>query len=536
MAEEDHGHPRCDHVPVDTEKSGSATGGAGTELVDSFITATIAQLDPAYQRLVDALWNEAEGPTALAAAAVPALVARLDQVDDDRSGHLAILLGLLAEAGRHGPAAEAAGAVRQGLDCYLQLWQRSEPGGPLSLALLYLLAHFPGDRGRILPVAAQQGLAVDDLSRLDRALQHLDPDHLVLGRVFPFPAAWTLDESERELDRAWVASLTPSKVRESWTKDTRTVLGHLGAKAYWAVRNRSPVTIVPGPVPHPPEAAPEAPAEPRADLFGRHAAALRCPRCGEPLRFRDDGVRCVASCGAPYPLTGGILDLSRSVPTDVGVNADLLMKLSETPRMGRFYESMARPAFLRLSGANWGGLVTPDDEREFVATHTRPVAGPVLDLAAGAGTWTAMLAEAVGGDRVIALDMARPMLTALRRRLPEVPAVRANAVELPLACASLGAVNCWNSLQAFPDGAATAIAEVGRCLRPGGSLTLMTFRRPPDPIYRHFVSCHHFPQHPEGLRLFDLDTLKGWLGKAGLAVRHEAYPGNFVLISAERTS
>jgi SAM-dependent methyltransferase len=519
---------------MDSQMDAPVADPAVAALVERFTSAASDQLDPAYQELVSALWQEG-GLTPLARGAAGELVARLPALDEVRQGQLAILLGLLTEAAKPDTGAELVAAIRRGVSSYLRLWERATPGRPLWHALLYLLAHFPDDREPILAVAADRRLDPDDLSRLDRALQHFDPVQPVIGRVFPAPSVWALDQAEREFDQAWIAALPSVKRLESWLKDTRTVLGHLGAKAYWAVRHRAPVAVVPtvaGPGQVPAPAAAAGPAA-GAELFRSGAAALRCPACHAPLRLEPDPVGC-PGCSARYRLAGGILDLSQPLPSQVGVDTDLLMKLSEMPSMGRFYEQQARPAFLRVSGSNWGGLVTPADERDYLARHTRPVAGPVLDLGAGAGTWTAMLAEVVGAERVIALDMALPMLTALRQRLPAVPAVRATARDLPFADASLGAVNCWNALQAFPDDAPAAIAEIGRCLRPGGTLTLLTYQQSPDPVYRHFVSSHHFPQHQAGLRLFDLAQLRDWLAGAGLAVRHQEYPGTFVVLTAVR--
>ena len=93
---------------------------------------------------------------------------------------------------------------------------------------------------------------------------------------------------------------------------------------------------------------------------------------------------------------------------------------------------------------------------------------------------------------------------------------------------------CWNALQAFYADAGAAIAEVSRVLRPGGTFTLMTFRRSDDPVYGYFQSAHRFPQHQGGLQLFDLDRLRGWLADAGLTVREESGPGTFVFITAVR--
>jgi SAM-dependent methyltransferase len=513
----------------------STTNPAVAELVKSFSEAAPDDLDAEYGRLVRALWKDGT-LTDRALPAVPGLVARLETVGEDRKARLIVLLGLLAEAEYPITDGAVTTAVRQGLDLYLALLRRSEGGQPLALAVLYLLSHLPGDRDRIREAVAGMALPAEDVTRLDRALEELDPDHPDLGRVWPAPSVWALDESEREFDQRWITDLSPEQVIANWENDTRTVLGYSGAKAYWAACNGAPKAVSDALADH--DVAIAAPTGPRLDLFRRHAGAFRCPGCGGGLDFGEADVRC-AACSLVYPVANGILDLTASA-SDTGaeasdqVTADLLQKLAEMPSMGRYYEAVLRPAFLRMAGGNWGGAVAPSDEDRYIAEHIHPVDGPVLDLAAGAGRWTATVARTVGTDRLIALDMGLPMLTVTRSRLPEVPAVLASALSLPFGDSTLGAVNCWNALQAFPEEAATAIAEVGRCLRPGGTFTMMTFRFDDDPIARYFQAAHHFPSRPEGMLLFELAEIRQWLASAGMTVRDESGPGSFVFVTAER--
>jgi SAM-dependent methyltransferase len=500
------------------------------DLIDSYVTARPAERDAAYRDLVHAVWREGR-LTDLAAGAVPALLEQLDQVDDQRRGQLVVLLGLLVEADDPATDAEVTGAVRKGLDQFLELWSASSKDRPLFFALQYLLGHFAEDRERVLAVAGGLDLEEDDLSRLDRALQELDPDRPDLGRAFPSPSVWAFDDSEREFVDAWIKTLTPTQVVQSWRRDTSTVLGHLGAKAHWAVTNDQT------PQPWASDSIPprrSVPADADAPLFTERGAVIRCPDCTSPLTFDQDGARC-QRCVIRYPIAGGILNLTAGVRADSeGPPADFLFKFAEIPSLGFFYEAYARPNFLRLCGSNWDGAVTPADEDAYIVEHVSPVDGPVLDLAAGAGRWTETLAGAVGADRVIALDLSVSLLTTLRGRLPDIPAIVASGSQLPFEDASLGAALCWNALQAFPQDAPAAIKEVGRCLRPGGTFTILTFRNSTDPIYRHFVASHHFPQHSSGLHLFELDDVRSWLHAAGLTIRAESGPGTFVFITAER--
>jgi SAM-dependent methyltransferase len=503
---------------------------AAVGLAEAFVRTAPDDVPAAFRALVDALWDDGVA-SADALAAVPSIVAALERAGTDRKGHLAILLGLLAETDYPDLDGELTRAVRAHLDLYLDLLGTEGIGTPLTLALLYLLSHFPGDRERVLAVASVLGLQAEDLSRLDRSLSTLDVSRPDLGRVWPSPSAWTLNADERAFDQSWIKELTPQQLAANWENDTRTVLGCTGARAYWAVCHGEPRNLPEAPLPESRDvSAPVA----DAALFARHLGALRCPACRGSLASHDGVARC-ADCAARYPVAGGILDLTAPATEQQGdASADFLEKLSRVPSMGLFYEAVARPAFLRVSGSNWGGAVTPQDEDRYIADHVRPVDGPVLDLGAGAGRWTAVIAETVGAERLIALDSALPMLNVLRGRLPEVPSVLASAAELPFDDASLGAVVCWNALQAFYADAGAAIAEVSRVLRPGGTFTLMTFRRSDDPVYGYFQSAHRFPQHQGGLQLFDLDRLRRWLADAGLTVREESGPGTFVFITAVR--
>ena len=505
------------------------------ELLTAYRAAEPAQRDTAFRQLVDALWVHGY-LTDLALPAVPSLIDALGELDDDRRGRLVVLLGLLAEAEYPALDGPVSGAVRAGLTTYLDLLRTTAYPRPLSLALLYLVSHFPADRDRVLAAAAGLDLSEQDQSRLERLLSTLDAASPAIGRVWPAPVVWTLTEEERAFDRNWIGALTPEQVVANWENDTRTVYGFSGAQAYWAVRHGdvAPIEELPaGPVPD------ATPVGADTGIFTPHASVLRCPACDSRLDFQPGRVRC-GECATTYPVANGVLNLTGGVSEDAeaadDVTADLLSKLAEMPSMGLYYESVLRPAYLQIAGANWGGEVTLADEHRYIGSHIEPVEGPVLDLAAGAGSWTEVIARTVGTERLIALDMGLPMLSVLRARLPEVPAVQASALDLPFADASLGAVICWNALQAFPDDAATAIAEVGRCLKPGGTFTMMTFVWDEDPITRHFQASHYFPSRPEGMLLFEVDEITKRMADAGMTVRADSGPVSFLFLTAERDS
>ncbi|MEU5404200.1 class I SAM-dependent methyltransferase [Streptomyces sp. NPDC005963] len=483
--------------------------------VRSALTAFTSEEGPragdAFRRLVTTVWNHGTAePTA--AASVPDLVAALGTATARHRPLLAILLGLLAETG--GDEGGTRAAVHGGLDRYLALVDDARTDQPLAAALLYLLGHFPQDRDTILGAVRELPVAESDLSRLDRRLSPLDPLDPQLGRTWPSPVDWELSEEERALDLAWVRELPGDQVAALWENDSRSLLAYAGAKALWAAEHGwsayqpDPSLTLP----------PAGRAEQRANPVSAHADALRCPACRGRLEFRVDGAHCTGTCGADGPLVEGVLDLSGGVG-----NGTAAMARNVPLR----YDNALRPAFLRLMGTNWAGVVPVPDEDRYLEDRVRPVDGPVLDLAAGTGRWTWVLAEQLGAERVIALDLSPAMLKRLREVLPEVSTVRGSAVSLPFDDSSLGAVNCWNALQALPD-AGEAIAEVGRCLRPGGTFTLMTFRPAEDPLYRYFQTL------PRGVIVFEPEAVRELLEKAGMTVVDLSGEGSFLFITAVR--
>ncbi|HST48817.1 methyltransferase domain-containing protein [Jatrophihabitans sp.] len=505
-------------------------------LLDAFTGAPPERQVAEFLRLTEAVWHDGT-VTDAAAAAVADLRAALDQAPAEQQGYLLVLLGLLVEAEYPETGGVIYTAVRDGMERYLDLARGLTGDEPLTFAALYLLGHFPADRDRILAAVKGIRLAPDDRTRLDRCLQELNYDDPDIGRSWPSPWDWGITEQEREYDRKWIAALSREQITRTWEWDTRSVWAYMGAKAYWAVQHGMPTDAVEDVSPEEVTAGSAQELPPSA--YSQHLDALRCPQCGGRFEAAANRLSC-QNCGAEYSVSRGVLDLSqRTRPgtslseTPEDVKKDVLQAAAAISGIGFHYENGMRPSFLRVMGMNWNGAVAPADEDAYLATHSGSPAGTLLDVGAGAGRWTSVLAEAVGPEHVLALDLSEAVLLDLRTRLPQVPAVRASAVELPFADASLDGINCWNALQALPD-AEQALREIGRCLRPGGLLTMMTFVWAPDPVYRHFQHSHHFPARPDGFPLFELADVRAWLDRAGLAVRHEDTSGTFFFVTAER--
>jgi len=257
----------------------------------------------------------------------------------------------------------------------------------------------------------------------------------------------------------------------------------------------------------------------------RHAGSFGCPACRGRLEEHDGALAC-PQCRASYNDAAGYLDFAPAVVMKSGLGPFYLQDPLHVPR----YESVTRAAFLNIMGQNWRGALCADDEDAYIREHLDPVGGPVLDVGCGAGRWTRTVCEHVGLDRVIGLDLSAAMLAAAGAALPGLCLVRASVLRLPFPDAVLGAVNCSNALQLFPD-PHLAIAEIGRCLRPGGCFTAFTFRQASRPAYRYFQLRH---EATFNVRSFSPADIATWLDAAGMDLTDLTGPVGTMLFTARK--
>jgi ubiquinone/menaquinone biosynthesis C-methylase UbiE len=106
----------------------------------------------------------------------------------------------------------------------------------------------------------------------------------------------------------------------------------------------------------------------------------------------------------------------------------------------------------------------------------------VLDVACGTGAASRAIARAAGPDgSVTGVDLGEPTLAIARSFEPEEGAapiefLQADATQLPVEDASFDVAVCQQGLQFFPD-KASALQEMRRALKPGGSLAIATWTR-----------------------------------------------------------
>jgi quercetin dioxygenase-like cupin family protein len=107
-----------------------------------------------------------------------------------------------------------------------------------ALAFAYALAHFPDQAEAVTAAMASVDLPDPDRERLLRCLQQPVPEVLHrIGRVWPSPTVWRLDETERELDDAWRGrlDLADDTAKQLWEAETVALLAFMGARADQAV-------------------------------------------------------------------------------------------------------------------------------------------------------------------------------------------------------------------------------------------------------------------------------------------------------------
>jgi len=164
-------------------------------------------------------------------------------------------------------------------------------------------------------------------------------------------------------------------------------------------------------------------------------------------------------------------------------------------------EPVARSVFTGLPGRydRLAYLLSFGQDRRWraaVVSHTAAASpGLVLDVATGPAGIALAVAGRTGAD-VVGVDLNEPMLRAglprIRSREQKGGRVRVaagRADQLPFADATFDAVT-FSYLLRYVDDPAATIAEMARCLRPGGTLACLEFYVPPQPAWHAAWWCY----------------------------------------------
>ncbi|WP_460741757.1 class I SAM-dependent methyltransferase [Mariniluteicoccus endophyticus] len=140
-----------------------------------------------------------------------------------------------------------------------------------------------------------------------------------------------------------------------------------------------------------------------------------------------------------------------------------------------------------MNGLMTGGLHLAWRHATVAAVDPKP-GEKVLDLAAGTGVSTQPFADA--GATAIPCDLSLGMLKVGKERLPRLPFIQADALNLPFADAAFDAVTISYGLRNF-EHTVDALAEIRRVTRPGGRIVVLEFSTPvvplAAPVYKNVV-------------------------------------------------
>lgn len=161
--------------------------------------------------------------------------------------------------------------------------------------------------------------------------------------------------------------------------------------------------------------------------------------------------------------------------------------------------------------------------RQTVAALNTQPGDVVLDLAAGTGTSTAPIAAT--GAFAVPCDFSTGMLTVGKSRLPSLPFVAGDALELPFSDNTFDAVTMSFGLRNLND-PLVGLQEMRRVTRVGGRLVLCEFSQPVWPpfatVYIEYlmraipVVAERIASNPEAY-VYLAESIRAWPDQAALA-------------------
>ncbi|WP_229053931.1 class I SAM-dependent methyltransferase [Aeromicrobium sp. Leaf350] len=149
-----------------------------------------------------------------------------------------------------------------------------------------------------------------------------------------------------------------------------------------------------------------------------------------------------------------------------------------------------------------------ETDRAALLAWARSVDGPIIDVGCGPGQWTSFLHQA--GADVEGVEPVAAFLVHARARYPSSRCRAGRAEDLGVEDASLGGVLAWFSLiHTHPDLLHQPLAELARCIRPGGTLAIGFFDGPAQEPFDHAVTTAYY---------WSVDALSERLERAGFSV------------------
>jgi len=203
---------------------------------------------------------------------------------------------------------------------------------------------------------------------------------------------------------------------------------------------------------------------------------LKCPKTGNKLRFDDaNSVVAVENSPITYPIINGIVDFCPEAKDRISRSYDRFASSYDTYFTS---SSLSMKLFNLLVGGNWNYSEYAETMLSYLPSHFD---GVLLDVPVGTGLVTASLYTRYTNATIIAADYSMGMLKEAKKRfekegIDNVCLIRADVAKLPVVDGAVDIVLSMAGLHAFPDKQA-AVAEIGRVLRPDGSLVASCYTK-----------------------------------------------------------
>jgi len=254
-----------------------------------------------------------------------------------------------------------------------------------------------------------------------------------------------------------------------------------------------------------------------------------CPNCGATLFLERDWLSC-RRCKGTYPVKSGIPDF---ILEDLSKSQHpVLRSVSHLDVLAKIYET---PLWYPIVYRFYGGLFIPSvkEEVRIVTEMVDAEKGLGLDVACGTGLFTRSMARKM--RLVYGVDISVGMLRKAaeyseEEKIDNIRFARARAEKLPFPDGLFDGVVCCGALHLFPD-TAEALSEIGRVMRKGARLAVMTF------VKRRFLKFKRVYEHlrrDHGVHVFDEEELNRYLSQSGFKeFKYNTY-GSMILFHAEK--
>ncbi len=259
-------------------------------------------------------------------------------------------------------------------------------------------------------------------------------------------------------------------------------------------------------------------------------AGYACPACKGVLAQRENTLRCEA-CQITYPVQEEIPDF---LMQDREAVLGPAMRFMVRTIIGLYETPLWYVPILQLAGGK-GAPSYGEVIRQMVGLMDVRK-GMLLDVACGPGTWGRRLASP--SMQVYGIDISWSMLrqgarVAAARGIDAIHFAHARAEALPFHDGRFDAAYCGGALHGFPD-TIGSLREIGRTLKPGAPLVVLTFLDRDQPFVRMRRRAEERNDKLLKLHMFEVPELEEDLAEAGFECFEPFVYGGVIIFRARK--